>query len=132
MPAELLERRNGEFAPPVEAETTSDRRVFMPATDIFESEGELVVLADMPGVEKDNVEIMLEQNVLTIYGRVTEPELCGYRLVHCEFGTGNFRRVFALSSEIDRDKIEASLKNGVLKLVLPKSKSALPRKIVLQ
>lgn len=104
----------------------------MPKTDIYESQDLLILLADMPGVKLENVDITLEQNILTIHGPVEQSEIPGHDLSYSEYGGGDFHRVFALSNEIDRDGIQASLKNGVLKLILPKSKRALPRKITVQ
>jgi HSP20 family molecular chaperone IbpA len=111
------------------AEQTRSKQLFLPRTDIYESADQLVLVADMPGVKQDGIDITLEQNILTIYGRAEEPELPGYRLAYAEYVSGDFRRVFALSNEIDRDGIKATMKNGVLRLVLPKSSKAMPRKI---
>jgi HSP20 family molecular chaperone IbpA len=69
---------------------------------------------------------------LTIYGHVEQPEFPGYSLTYSEYGIGSYKRVFALSNEIDGDGIQASVKNGVLKLILPKSERAMPRKIAVQ
>jgi HSP20 family molecular chaperone IbpA len=111
------------------AEHSKPHRLYVPRTDIYESKEHLVLLADMPGVKPDSVDITLEQNVLTVYGGVEAPVFDGYSLTHAEYGVGDYRRVFTLSNEIDRDSIQASVKNGVLKLVLPKSKRAVPKKI---
>jgi len=112
-----------------EAEQTRAGKVFVPRADIYETQEQLLILADMPGVKDDGIDITLEQNILTIYGRVEQPHLEGYTLAYSEYGVGDFRRVFALSNEIDRDGIQATIKNGVLKLILPKSKRAMPKKI---
>ena len=83
----------------------------------------------MPGVDEKSVDITLEKELLTIYGRV-EPEVPEkHSLAIAEYGVGDYRRTFTISSEIDRDHIEASVKDGVLKLVLPKAESAKTRKI---
>ncbi|HEY9733472.1 MAG TPA: Hsp20/alpha crystallin family protein [Drouetiella sp.] len=111
------------------AEQTKTGKLYTPVADIVESEDKLVLLADMPGVSQDGIDVTLDQNVLTIEGHVEQPKFPGYNLTYAEYGIGNFKRVFALSNEIDREGIQASVKNGVLKLVLPKSKRALPRKI---
>lgn len=112
-----------------EMESPTRVKYFVPRADIYESADHLLLMADIAGVDQGSLDITLEQNVLTIYGRVKQPEFEGYRLVHTEYGIGDYRRVFSLSNEIDRDGIEATVKNGVLKLVLPKCKRALPRKI---
>jgi HSP20 family molecular chaperone IbpA len=103
-----------------DAERTRSRPAFVPRTDIYESNDEIVLVTDMPGVDEDTVDITLEKNVLTVNGFVeaTEPE--GYTLTYAEYRVGDYQRSFKLSSEIDQDKIDASLKDGVLQLRLPK------------
>lgn len=113
-------------------ETGRTRRTFIPRADIWESKEEICLLADMPGVDESKVEITIEKNILTITGTV-EPEVPqGYKLAYSEYGVGDYKRVFTLSNEIDKDGIEASVKNGVLKLKLPKSKEVLPKKITIK
>jgi HSP20 family molecular chaperone IbpA len=132
MANELMESNKQEIMNRDNAEQTRPQRLYTPATDIHETQEQLVLLADMPGVKQDGVEITLEQNILTVYGHVDEPEFPGYSLTYAEYGMGSYSRKFALSNEIDRDGIQASVKNGVLKLILPKSKRAMPRKITVQ
>ncbi|MBX9691370.1 MAG: Hsp20/alpha crystallin family protein [Cyanobacteria bacterium] len=132
MANELMEMNKQEVMSRDEAEQTRPQKLYTPATDIHETKEQLVLLADMPGVNQDGVEITLEQNILTIYGHVDAPEFPGYSLAYAEYGMGGYRRVFALSNEIDREGIQASVKNGVLKLILPKSKRAMPRKITVR
>lgn len=128
----LMEMNKQEVSSRDSAEQTRPQKLYTPATDIYETKEQLILLADMPGVKQDGVDITLEQNILTIYGHVEESEFPGYSLTYAEYGMGGYRRVFALSNEIDRDGIQASVKNGVLKLVLPKSQRAVPRKISVQ
>ncbi len=132
MPNELMELNKQEVVGQSSAEQTRSTKFYTPITDIHESKEKLVLLADMPGVKQDGVDITLEQNILTIYGHVEQPKLPGYKLTYAEYGVGSYKRVFALSNEIDREGIQASVKNGVLKLVLPKNKRAMPRKIAVQ
>lgn len=132
MPAELMEDSKQEVTTQNEAERTRPRKVFVPRTDIYESKDQLLLLADMPGVDQESVDITLERNILTISGYVEPPEFKGHNLSYAEYGVGDYRRVFTLSNEIDRDGIQASVKHGVLKLVLPKSKQAQPKKIKVQ
>jgi HSP20 family molecular chaperone IbpA len=127
-----MESNKQEVAGQNGAEQTKPRKTFVPRTDIFESKEHLLVLADMPGIKQDSIDITLEQNVLTISGTVETPNFPGYKLTYSEYDFGDYQRSFALSNEIDRDGIQASVKNGVLKLVLPKSKNALPKKIQVQ
>jgi HSP20 family molecular chaperone IbpA len=83
----------------------------------------------MPGVDEKSVDITLEKDLLTICGHVTEETPENHRLVISEYGTGDYQRTFTLSNEIDREKIQASVKDGVLKLLLPKAETARTRKI---
>jgi HSP20 family molecular chaperone IbpA len=86
----------------------------------------------MPGVDHDGVDITLERRVLTVRGRSTTCEHTGYQRVYNEYADGDYERVFTLSENIDRDRIEATLKDGVLHLVLPKAETAKPRRIELR
>jgi len=130
MPQEVMEAQKKEQEDKkTNGEQTRAGKVFVPRADIYETQEQLLVLADMPGVKEDGLDITLEQNILTIYGKVEPPQLDGFTLTYSEYGVGDYRRVFTLSNEIDRDGIQATIKNGVLKLVLPKSKGAMPRKI---
>jgi HSP20 family protein len=108
------------------------RPVFLPPADIYETRDNIVVLAEMPGVAPDGVDITLERRVLTIRGRSATSEHAGHRRVYNEYADGDYERVFTLSENIDRDRIEATLKDGVLNLVLPKAESARARKIELK
>lgn len=114
------------------AERTRTRRVFIPNVDIYE-EGETVyLLADMPGVDEESIDITLEKNVLTINGYVDDEQMEGYGLAYGEYRVGDYERTFALSDEVDRNKIEASVRDGVLKLTLPKAEEAKARKITVR
>jgi len=113
-------------------ERTPNRPVFVPPADIYETNDNIVVLAEMPGVAPDGVDITLERRVLTIRGRSAANEHAGYQRVYNEYADGDYERVFTLSENIDRDRIEATLKDGVLHLVLPKAETAKPRRIELK
>lgn len=111
------------------AERTRAKKLYTPAVDIIEGKDDLVLVADMPGVDEHSVEITLEKDILSIYGKV-EPEIPdNHRLVLSEYGVGDYQRSFTISDEIDREKIEATVKNGVLRLTLPKAEKAKTRKI---
>lgn len=103
------------------AERTRARLAFVPRTDICETEDAVVLVADMPGVMKDNVDISLENDTLTINGYVEPERPEGYGLMYAEYRIGDFQRSFTISNRIDRDNIEASLKDGVLRVRLPKA-----------
>jgi HSP20 family protein len=113
---------------PLRGELTYEGRFFTPAVDIYETESKLVLIADMPGVEPDYVDIDLDEDNLSIVGRVGDEEPQGDLLLS-EYGKGNYFRTFCVSDVIDRDAISAELRDGVLTLTLPKQKKALPRKI---
>jgi HSP20 family protein len=110
-------------------EGTRPGPVFIPAVDILENETELVVLADMPGVESKDVDIDLRDNQLTIKGRLNpiegEKEISLYQ----EFNWGDYVRQFTLSEVIDQGKITAKMEDGILRLALPKVEKVKPQKI---
>ena len=111
------------------AEQTTPGPVFTPSVDIFETEQELTLLADMPGVNAEGVNIDLRENILTLSGDVKMPE--GEKEIELirEYRTGRYLREFTLSETIDQSKIKAEIKDGVLQLKLPKAEAAKPRKI---
>jgi HSP20 family protein len=115
-----------------DGERTSTRQVFLPPTDIYETPDSIVLLAELPGVPPDAVDITLERRVLTIRGRAMDQEHANFRQIHSEYGDGDFERVFTLSEDIDRERIEAKHKDGLLHLVLPKAETAKARKIELR
>ncbi|MFB3925594.1 MAG: Hsp20/alpha crystallin family protein [Syntrophales bacterium] len=114
---------------PVEAERTRNRRVYIPSVDIIEKKDAIILLADMPGVDENAVNIVLDKNVLTISGTVEVDHHKGYDLSYAEYGVGDYERAFTLSEGIDQDKIEATVTNGVLRLILPKAEPLRPKKI---
>ncbi|MBP8646361.1 MAG: Hsp20/alpha crystallin family protein [Syntrophobacteraceae bacterium] len=113
------------------SESTRNVPIYIPPVDIFESATELVLLADMPGVAIENVDIDLDNDQLTIRGSVAAEDEKGTVLLR-EYSVGDYYRQFTLSNVIDRNKIEASMKDGVLKVVLPKAEAAKPRKITVK
>jgi len=116
-----------ESSPAQREETRTLGRVLVPAVDIFEAEDALTLMADMPGVDKNGLEINLEKGVLTINGAVN---LAGRgKSLLREFSSANYYRQFKLSEHIDADKTKAELINGVLTLTLPKAESAKPKRI---
>ena len=127
-----LQVQKQEVQPAEGVERTRASRVYVPKVDIYSDEQGVVILADMPGVDESNVDILLEKDVLTISGFVAPHEPEGFELSYSEYGIGDFRRSFTLLDEIDRDKIEASISNGVLRVYLPKAPEAQARKITVQ
>jgi HSP20 family molecular chaperone IbpA len=110
-------------------EATIPARVFVPATDIFETDEALTVILEMPGVDKDKVDVKVENDVLKIEGWIDFSRYEGLQPVYTEYNIGNYARSFQVSSKIDQDRISAELRDGVMTLVLPKSEKARPRKI---
>ena len=117
---------------PVETERTKNRKVYIPKVDIYETKESMVLIADMPGVDETSVDIMLEKNVLTITGSVDPVLREGYTLAYSEYDTGDYERAFTISDEMDRDKIDATVKNGILKVVLHKAEQAKAKKIAIR
>lgn len=116
------------------AETVKDisrknRKIYAPAVDIFETANNILIVADMPGVDEKSVDITLEKNLLTIHGMIDSTTHDNLELSFSEYGIGDYQRAFSLSDEIDRRNIKATVKDGVLKLILPKSESIKTRKI---
>ena len=110
-------------------ETTAPTRSYLPATDIYETPEALVVIMEMPGVDKEDIEMAIENDALAVSGRIDLGKYQDLMSVYTEYNIGNYRRSFTLSNVVDREKITASHENGVLKLKLPKVAAALPRKI---
>jgi HSP20 family protein len=100
-----------------------------PRVDVRETREAFEVVADLPGVDLDGVEVTVEKDVLTIFGRPHLEDPAAYRRVYGRDPASAYRRVFSLGEEIDRDGIRATLERGVLRLTLPKARSVLPRKI---
>jgi HSP20 family molecular chaperone IbpA len=113
-------------------EQTRPGPVYTPAVDIFEHESAITVLADMPGVRAQDLDIDLRENVLTLTGRVSPPDARGQSFVLREYEPGTFFRQFTLGSTIEQSKIDAKLSDGVLRLELPKAEKARPRQIAVR
>lgn len=129
MAQDVSTTRQSAIVPGANGEATRNTALFSPVTDIYETKDHVVVTADMPGVAPDAVDITLEKRVLTIRGRASIGTHEGYRRAYQEYREGDYERSFVLSEEIDREKIEAEHKNGVLTLRMPKATAAMTRKI---
>jgi HSP20 family molecular chaperone IbpA len=110
-------------------ESTVPARVFVPVTDIFETDQSLTVVLEMPGVGRESVNVELADGVLTIEGRINFAKYEGLQPVYTEYNIGHYARSFALSRDIQHDRISAELKDGVMTVTLPKAEKAKPRKI---
>ncbi len=114
------------------AEQTKPGLVFRPNVDIFETDKEITLLADMPGVSAENLDIDLRENTLTLVGEIVESDREGENAIYTEYRTGRYYRQFTLSNVVDQGKIDAALKDGVLRLLLPKIEKATPRQIAIK
>jgi HSP20 family molecular chaperone IbpA len=126
-PQELQVQQKRELEKKQEA--TIPARIYVPPTDIFETEQALTIVAEMPGVEKAKVDVSVEDGVLTIQGQIDFSKYQDLRPVYTEYNVGHYRRSFSLSNRIDQNRISAEMNDGVLTLVLPKAEEAKPRRI---
>ena len=110
-------------------ESTVPSRAFLPITDIFETDQALTLILEMPGVDKENVDVSVENDILTIEGRIDYSKYEGLQPVYTEYNIGHYVRSFQISSKIEQGEISAELKDGVMTLVLPKAEKAKPRTI---
>ena len=110
-------------------EATTPTRVFVPNADIYETNDALTVILEMPGVEKNNVDVRVEDDVLHVTGQLDLSKYKGLAPLYTEYNIGNYARNFRLSNKIDQNKIAAELKDGVLWLTLSKAEEAKPRTI---
>ncbi|MGD8405549.1 MAG: Hsp20/alpha crystallin family protein [Anaerolineales bacterium] len=129
---QAMEVQKQEETPADEMERTRSRRTFVPRTDIYETEKEIIVLADIPGANEKTVDITLEKNELSITAFVEPAIPSGFEIAYAEYEEGDYQRSFRLSDEIDRDKIEAVVSDGVLRLRLPKAQEARSKKITIK
>jgi HSP20 family molecular chaperone IbpA len=118
-----------ELAP--KEEKTVPARYYVPQTDIFETDDALTVVMEMPGVDRKDVDIRLEDDVLRVEGRIDLSKYEGLEPVYTEYNVGHYARAFTLSDKIDQANISAELADGVLTLALKKSKQAMPRRIAI-
>ncbi|HMQ15060.1 MAG TPA: Hsp20/alpha crystallin family protein [Phycisphaerae bacterium] len=108
-------------------------RTYLPAVDIVERDDRLMLVADMPGVRRDDLEIVYERGQLSILGKVSPRQTAdGVECLRCEYGVGDFARVFQVGEGIDASKIEAELRDGVLTVHLPKARELMPRRIAVK
>ncbi len=126
---ELSVQQKQEVTP--KEEKTVLARYFVPYTYIYETDEALTLVMEMPGVEKKDVDVQLENDVLRVEGRIDSSKYEGLEPVYSEYNVGHYARGFTLSDKIDQEGITAELVDGVLTLTLRKAKSALPRRIEL-
>jgi len=114
---------------PEESERTRECRCYIPRTDIYEVDDEIVIVLDMPGINENAIDITVEKNILNVKGYSQMNELENYSLIFSEYEQGDYERSFQIYDTIDRENIQAIYKNGVLKIVLAKAEQAKTRKI---
>jgi HSP20 family protein len=124
---ELAVREKKELA--AKEEKTVPGRYYVPYADIYETDEALAVVMEMPGVEKKDLDVSLENDVLRVDGRIDFAKYDGMEPVYTEYNVGHYTRSFTLSNRIDRDGVSAQLEDGVLTLTLPKAKAAQARRI---
>ena len=122
---QVQEKREAEKA----QEQTRPLRAFLTTADIFETEEALAVVLEMPGVDRNNIDVNVDNGVLTIGGRIDFDKYEGLQPVYSEYNIGPFRRSFRISSQVDQDKIKAEMRDGVITLTLPKAEQAKPRRV---
>ena len=122
----------GKVEVPASAELTKPGPVFIPNVDIFETEKEIIMLADIPGVKSEDLVIDLRDDTLTFTGEVKPTGRSDAEDILIEYQVGSYYRQFTLTEMIDQKKIDAALSNGVLRLTLPKLEKAMPRQITVE
>ena len=110
-------------------EQTEAGRLFSPHTDIHETDRAVIVSMEVPGVDKNAIDIQLEKGVLTVKGSIDSAKYESLRPIYSEYNVGNFVRTFTVSTKIDSSGIAATVADGVLTIELPKAKDALARRI---
>ncbi len=123
-------RTQERAASPATAASEEKKAALVPPVDIYENENGIVLLADMPGVSKDGLDIQVDKDVLTIKGAIAQQIPEDAKPLYVEFsGPGRYERAFTIGPDVDIDKIEASMKAGVVRLFLPKAEHSKPHKI---
>jgi len=116
----------------LEHEGTRPGAVFRPDVDILERKDAYLVRADLPGVDEKHVEVRLERGVLTLDAELASAPEPGWSALHTEYRLGGYHREFRISEDIDANGVSASMRNGVLELLLPKAAESQPRTIAVQ
>ncbi|MBF0205918.1 MAG: Hsp20/alpha crystallin family protein [Oligoflexia bacterium] len=116
----------------ITSEKTYSCKVYVPDTDIYENDKEIILAVDIPGVNKNDVKIQLENSILSIDAKVRPQDYDKLRPLYSEYNVGHFYREFRMGEMIEKDKIDASVKNGVLKLTLPKIEKLKPKQIAVR
>jgi len=126
-PQELSVREKRELT--TKGEKTVPGRFYVPYADIYETDEALMIVMEMPGANREAVDVALENNVLRVEGKIDFSNYDGLEPVYTEYNVGHYARSFVLSDTVDREHIAANLEDGVLLLTLPKAASARARRI---
>lgn len=111
------------------SERSSEDAALLPPVDVVEDAGGITLYADLPGVPRENLNVRVESETLTIEGEIALPNASGIEVTHAEVQLPRYRRAFTLGNELDSEKVDAEFRQGVLKLRIPKAEHAMPRKI---
>jgi len=129
MTQEAKELTRQEVQQPTGTERTRTRKVYVPQVDIYETKDSIVLIADMPGIDEKSVDVTLEKNVLTITGSAEHAAFKEHSMTYSEYDIGDYQRAFTITDEVDRNNIDALVKEGVLKITLHKAEKAKVKKI---
>ena len=132
MANEAKELQKQSAPAPVETERTRNSKVYVPKVDIYETKEAIILIADMPGVDEKSVDVVLDKNILTISGTAEPLSFKDYSMAYAEYDVGDYQRAFTISDEIDKNRIEATVKNGVLRLTMHKAEKVKARKIAIK
>lgn len=124
-----IEKRESENS---SEERTRNHPAYVPAVDIIETEQSIILVADVPGVDENGIDITIDRHTLTLHGTPAPQTPEGFSTVATEYGVGDFERVFTLSNEVNREGVEASVRDGVLRVVLPKARHVLSTKVAVK
>jgi len=125
----LAKKQDHQVATASDGDEKLNQRSRAPAMSIHENDESITVIADMPGVTQERVEITVDNDILTVRGTVAPDVHSGFQLLRREYEMGNFERAFTLPNEIDKEAVAAAVSKGVLTVTLPKKKSVQPRRI---
>ena len=132
MANESTELQKTEAGAPAQLERTETPLQYLPRTDVYENDEALFVVADMPGVDEKTLDIQVERNVLSVVGHAEAETPEGFELDYGEYRPGSFVRQFTLPVDVDVGRIDATVRDGVGRIRLPKSEGAKPRKVAVR
>src|SRR5689334_22626082 len=132
MASQSVQHRPDTATEQTQTDSARHRRVFIPRVDILEGDTEFLVIADIPGADENNIGISLERSVLTLSARVPSHDPQDHSILHREYEVGDFERSFTLSEVVAQDKIQANVKDGVLRLILPKAAPTQAKRIAVR